>query len=105
MPTFLQLPYRFACAVQSRRNTTRPRFVFFVREYPIMLRTTGRFLLVALVVGTILPQVSMSAQPNQPSAEATRFDAYNKPDGDSYFALSLMPKIALPPADATDVVV
>ncbi|HTQ37393.1 MAG TPA: hypothetical protein VMJ32_00080, partial [Pirellulales bacterium] len=73
-----------------------------------MLRTPGRFLLMALallVVGTSLvlsatPQSTDNSVPN-----GARFDAYAKPDGTSYFALSLMPQVTLPAANSSEVVV
>ncbi|HEY2883377.1 MAG TPA: hypothetical protein VGJ15_13105, partial [Pirellulales bacterium] len=70
-----------------------------------MSRTTGRFLMLALAVGLAMPQFARGAQPAKPAAESSRFDAYTQPDGGSYFALSLMPQVALPAAEQSDVVV
>ncbi len=74
-----------------------------------MLRTTGRFLLIALAMVFVVPSMSFSATPPKPTADAgndaARFDAFAKPDGTSYFALSLMPQVTLPATDASDVVI
>jgi tetratricopeptide (TPR) repeat protein/uncharacterized membrane protein YgcG len=78
-----------------------------------MLRTTGRFLAVALAVIVAAPNLSHAATHPSPdntsssssSASGARFEAYAKPDGSKYFALSLMPQATLPPAATCDVVV
>ncbi|HEY2826681.1 MAG TPA: hypothetical protein VGJ04_03695, partial [Pirellulales bacterium] len=79
-----------------------------------MLRTTGRFLAIALAVFTALQTVLLAETPDKSidasstaasSAAAARFEAYAKPDGASYFALSLMPQVTLPPAESSNVVV
>jgi len=76
-----------------------------------MSRTAGRFLVVAMGALLIVPQISSSAPPakpnaaSAPSAESAHYESYTKPDGQSYFALSLMPQTALPPAESCDVVI
>jgi hypothetical protein len=55
------------------------------------------------------PNISLSATPpkstEKSATETTRFDAYAKPDGTSYYALSLMPQVTLPAAESSDVVI
>src|SRR5690349_4532634 len=72
-----------------------------------MSRTTGRFLAPTLCVVVAAVGVVFAAQPKDPggSSETARMEAYAKPDGASYFALSLVPQATLPPAEACDVVV
>jgi len=73
-----------------------------------MSRTTGRFLALTLCVVVAAVGVVFAAQPKDasgPASETARMEAYTKPDGASYFSLSLVPQATLPPAEACDVVV
>ena len=74
-----------------------------------MLRTTGRFLWMALAIVTAASSMLMADSPTKStdssSTEAARFEAYAKPDGATYFALSLMPQATLPAAESSNVVV
>src|SRR5262249_46817012 len=71
----------------------------------IMLRTTGRFLPVAVLITALLPSTSFADPAAKSTTPPSRFEAYSKPDGSSYFAMSLMPQVILPPADSRNVVV
>lgn len=73
-----------------------------------MSRTTGRFLgLTSILVFAAGAALSADApqKSEKPSGDTARMEAFAKPDGSSYFALSLMPKATLPPAESSDVVV
>ena len=70
-----------------------------------MLRTTGRFLRVAVTVAALLPSITFADPAAKSAAPASRFEAYSKPDGSSYFSMSLMPQVTLPPAGSSNVVV
>jgi von Willebrand factor type A domain len=70
-----------------------------------MSRTAGRFLVAAMGVLAIVSQLCLAAAPDKPAADSAHFEAYAKSDGASYFALSLMPQTALPPAENCDLVV
>jgi tetratricopeptide (TPR) repeat protein len=73
-----------------------------------MSRTTGRFLAPTLCVVVAAVGVVFAAQPKDasgPASETARMEAYAKPDGASYFSLSLVPQATLAPTDSCDVVV
>ncbi len=70
-----------------------------------MSRILGRNLVLALVGLVAVPSVILSAPPAKSSNDAAHLEVYTKPDGASYFALSLMPQTPLPASPTSDVVI
>jgi uncharacterized membrane protein YgcG len=74
-----------------------------------MLRTPGRFLSLAAIFIAVAPCTLLADTAAAPTDHATatsaKYEAYSKPDGASYFALSLTPQATLPAADSCNVVV
>ncbi len=74
-----------------------------------MLRTPGRFLSLAATFIAVAPSIVLADTATTPADHSTatsaKYEAYSKPDGASYFALSLMPQATLPAAESCNVVV
>ena len=58
-----------------------------------------------LAVMIAAPQFSQSTPSTPSNTETAQFDAYQRPNGDAYFALALTPQAALPSAPACELVV
>lgn len=70
-----------------------------------MSRTFGSCCWLVLALFIAAPKFIAAAGPEKANSPTAHFDTYAKPDGATYFALSLMPQTALPAVEASDVVV
>ena len=90
--------------ILSRRNTTRPRFAFCAG---VQNHVANRWQVPRGGDGCACNRLAIVSGgcTDKPAADSAHFESYAKPDGASYFALSLMPQTALPPAENCDLVV